>query len=169
LEIYITVYTDTQKELRKIETVLRSILEARLVYIRPALFRQKEGFVSCNPYCLDQLIVHTTMNTAPLSSIFPFVSSDLTSDDGIMYGLNRHNNSLIIFDRFKMENANQVVFAKSGAGKSYAVKLDALRSIMMGTDVIIIDPEQEYKHLSDAVGGTYINISLSSKSKINPF
>ena len=116
--IYITVYTETQKELRKIETVLRSILEARLIYIRPALFRQKEGFISCNPYCLDQLVVHTTMNTAPLSSIFPFVSSDLSANEGILYGINMHNNSLVLFDRFTLENANMVIFGKAGGGKS---------------------------------------------------
>jgi intein/homing endonuclease len=116
--IYITVYTDTQKELRRIETVLRSILESRLIYIRPALFRQKEGFISSNPYCLDQLAVHTTMNTAPLSSIFPFVSSDLSANEGILYGINMHNNSLVLFDRFTLENANMVIFGKAGGGKS---------------------------------------------------
>jgi type IV secretory pathway VirB4 component len=167
--IYITVYTDTQKELRKIETVLRSILEARLVYIRPALFRQKEGFVSCNPYCLDQLIVHTTMNTAPLSSIFPFVSSDLSANEGILYGINMHNNSLVLFDRFTLENANMVIFGISGGGKSYAVKLEILRYLMQGIDTIVIDPENEYKALSEAVGGSYFKISLTSSDHINPF
>jgi type IV secretory pathway VirB4 component len=109
------------------------------------------------------------MNSSPIAASFPFISSDLTSDDGILYGVNRHNNSLILFDRFSLQNANMVVFATSGAGKSYAVKLEVLRSLMLGTDVIIIDPEYEYKHLSDAVGGTYINVSLASESKINPF
>jgi len=109
------------------------------------------------------------MNTSPCASSFPFISSELTSDDGILYGINRHNNSLILFDRFSLQNANTVVFATSGAGKSYAVKLEVLRSMMLGTEVIIIDPEMEYKHLSDAVGGAYIDISLNSESKINPF
>ena len=167
--IYITVYTETQKELRKIETVLRSILEARLIYIRPALFRQKEGFVSCNPYCLDQLAVHTTMNTAPLSSIFPFVSSDLSANEGILYGINMHNNSLVLFDRFTLENANMVIFGISGSGKSYAVKLEVLRYLMQDIDTIIIDPEDEYKFLSDAVDGSYFKISLTSPDHINPF
>jgi len=167
--IYITVYTETQKELRKIETVLRSILEARLIYIRPALFRQKEGFVSCNPYCLDKLIVHTTMNTAPLSSIFPFVSSDLSANEGILYGINMHNNSLVLFDRFTLENANMVIFGRSGGGKSYAIKLEILRYLMQGIDTIIIDPENEYKFLSEAVGGSYFQISLNSPDHINPF
>ena len=167
--IYITVYTDTQKELRKIETVLRSILESRLIYIRPALFRQKEGFISCNPYCLDQLAVHTTMNTAPLSSIFPFVSSDLSANEGILYGINMHNNSLVLFDRFTLENANMTIFGISGSGKSYAIKLEILRYLMQGIDTIIIDPENEYKFLSDAVGGSYFKISLNSSDHINPF
>jgi type IV secretory pathway VirB4 component len=109
------------------------------------------------------------MNSSPVASSFPFISSEVTSDNGILYGINRHNNSLILFDRFSLQNANTVVFATSGAGKSYAVKLEVLRSLMMGTDVIVIDPENEYKHLSDAVGGTYVNISLASENKINPF
>jgi type IV secretory pathway VirB4 component len=109
------------------------------------------------------------MNSSPIAASFPFISAELTSDDGILYGINRHNNSLILFDRFSLQNANMVVFATSGAGKSYAIKLEILRSMMMGTDVIVIDPEMEYKHLCDAVGGTYINISLSSESKVNPF
>jgi len=167
--IYITVYTDTQKELRKIETVLRSILESRLIYIRPALFRQKEGFISSNPYCLDQLAVHTTMNTAPLSSIFPFVSSDLSANEGILYGINMHNNSLVLFDRFTLENANMVIFGKAGGGKSYAIKLEILRYLMQGIDTIVIDPENEYKNLSEAVGGSYFKISLTSPDHINPF
>src|SRR5262249_32642720 len=118
---------------------------------------------------LDQMDVGNNMNTSPLSTAFPFVSSDLTGNDGILYGINRHNNSLILFDRFAMENANSVVFAKSGAGKSYAVKLEVLRSLMIGVEVIIVDPENEYKHLADAVGGAYLNVSLNSNSRINPF
>ncbi len=167
--LYITVYANAQKELRKIETVLRSIFEARLIYIRPALFRQKEGFVSCSPYGLDKLAVHTTMNTAPLSSTFPFISSDLSANEGILYGINMHNNSLVLFDRFTLENANMVTFGKAGSGKSYAVKLEILRYLMQGVDTIIIDPENEYKFLSDAVGGSYFKISLTSPDHINPF
>ncbi|HYC79514.1 MAG TPA: DUF87 domain-containing protein, partial [Candidatus Binatia bacterium] len=117
----------------------------------------------------DALAIATNMNTEPLSTSFPFVSSELTSNDGILYGINRHNNSLILFDRFQMENANSVVFAKSGGGKSYAIKLEILRSLMLGTDVIILDPENEYKHLSEAVGGSFMNISLNSDSRVNPF
>ena len=167
--LYLTIYSDTEKELRNTENTLRSILEGKLIYIKPALFQQKEGFVSTSPYGLDLLIIHTPMNTEPLSSIFPFISFDLSSNEGILYGINKHNNSLILFDRFSLENANMVLFAKSGAGKSYAVKLEILRSLMQGVDVIIIDPENEYQFLSDAVGGSFLNMSLGSPSHINPF
>ena len=167
--LYITVYGETQEELRKIETTLRSIFESRLIYIKPALYQQKEGFNSCLPYGKDLIGVHTSMNTEPLSSTFPFVSFDLSSSEGVLYGINLHNNSLILFDRFSLENANEVLFAKSGSGKSYAVKLEVLRQLMTGTDVIILDPENEYKALSDAVGGSFFNISLGSENHINPF
>ena len=169
LGIYLTIYGDNQKELKDIETTLRSILEARLIYIKPAFYQQREGFHASTPSGLDQLLVHTSMNTDPLSSIFPFVSFDLSSNEGILYGINRHNNSLILFDRFGLENANSVVFGKAGGGKSYAIKLEILRSLMAGIDVIVIDPENEYKFLSDAVGGSFFNISLASPSHINPF
>ncbi|MDO8424793.1 MAG: ATP-binding protein [bacterium] len=167
--LYLSVYGKDEKELREIETTLRSILESRLIYIKPALYQQKEGFDSCLAYGIDKLQVHNSMNTDPLSSIFPFVSFDLSSNDGILYGINKHNNSLILFDRFSLENANSVIFAKSGSGKSYALKLEILRYLMMGVDSIIVDPENEYKFLSDAVGGSFFNISLSSENHINPF
>jgi type IV secretory pathway VirB4 component len=167
--IYITTYADSEKELKEIENVLRSIFESKLIYIKPTSFRQKEGLHSSLPYGLDQIQVLTPMNTAPLSTIFPFVSIDLSSNEGILYGINRHNNSLILFDRFSLENANEVVFGKSGSGKSYFVKLEILRSLMQGIDVIVIDPENEYKMLADAVGGSFINISLASPNHINPF
>ncbi|MDO8505297.1 MAG: ATP-binding protein, partial [bacterium] len=129
----------------------------------------EQGFNSTLPLGNDELAIAFNMNSSPIASSFPFISADLTSDNGILYGINRHNNSLVLFDRFSLQNANMVVFATSGAGKSYAVKLEILRSLMLGTDVIVIDPEMEYKHLSDAVGGTYINISLASEAKVNPF
>ena len=169
LGLYLTVYADNKEEFRNIETTLRSILETRLVYIKPANFRQSEGFISTSPYCLDRLLDHTPMNTEPLSSIFPFVSFDLSANEGILYGINRHNNSLILFDRFTLENANEVVFGKAGSGKSYLVKLEILRSLMMGVDCIVIDPENEYQFLSDAVGGSFFRISLTSPHHINPF
>lgn len=167
--LYITIYEKSEKELRDTELTLRSIFESRLIYIKPTLFRQKEGFISCNPYGLDLINVHTPMNTEPLSTAFPFISFDLSSNEGILYGINRHNNSLVLFDRFSLENANSVVFAKSGAGKSYAIKLEILRYLMQGVDVIIIDPENEYKQLSDAVGGSFFRVSLTSSDHINPF
>jgi len=167
--LYLTIYADSQKEFREIDTTLRSLLEAKLIYIKPALFQQKDGFISTTPYGLDKLSVHTPMNTAPLSSVFPFISFDLSSNEGILYGINLHNNSLILFDRFSLENANMVVFAKSGAGKSYFVKLEVLRSLMHGVDTIVIDPENEYEFLSDAVGGAFLRMSLTSPNHINPF
>ncbi len=167
--LYLTVYLDKKEDFRDIETTLRSILESRLIYIKPALFQQHEGFISASPYCLDRLLIHTPMNTEPLSSVFPFISFDLSSNEGILYGINRHNNSLILFDRFSLENANEVVFAKAGSGKSYSVKLEVLRSLMLGVDAIIVDPENEYEFLSDAVGGSFFKISLASPNHINPF
>lgn len=167
--LYLTVYGSNQEELDKVETEIRSILESRLVYIRPALFQQEQGFRSVLPICTDELDVHTKLNSAPLSSIFPFISFDLTSDKGILYGINRHNSSLILFDRFSLENYNSVTFAKSGAGKSYTTKLEILRSLMFDTEVIVIDPEREYEYLATTVGGRYFNISLSSEHHINPF
>ena len=167
--LYLTIYGNTEKELREVETTLRSILEARLIYIKPALYQQREGFNSSLPYGLDQLQVHTSMNTDPLSSTFPFVSFDLSSNEGILYGINRHNQSLILFDRFSLENSNMVVFAKSGSGKSYMVKVEILRQLMLGVDAIIIDPENEYRALAEAVGGSFFNISLASPNHINPF
>lgn len=167
--LYITIYTDNKKELELIETKLRSVLESRLIYIKPALLQQKEGFMSCMPYGTDLIQIHNTLNTDPLSSLFPFISFDLSSNEGILFGVNKHNRSLILFDRFSLENANMVIFAKSGSGKSYAVKLEILRSLMMGAECIIIDPENEYKPLTEAVDGSFFKISLSSETHINPF
>jgi type IV secretory pathway VirB4 component len=167
--LYLTVYGKSLEEIKKVETNLRSILESRLIYIKPALYQQREGFNSTSPYGLDQIMVHTPMNTEPLSSIFPFTSFDLSSNDGILYGINSHNNSLVLFDRFSLENANSVIFAKSGSGKSYAIKLEVLRSLMMGVECIILDPENEYQTLADAVDGSFFNMSLASPSHINPF
>ncbi|MFA5777426.1 MAG: DUF87 domain-containing protein [Parcubacteria group bacterium] len=167
--IYITVYGEDVKEIEKLSKEIEAIMEAQMVYMKPAILRAESGFSSTLPLANDELDVANNLNTSPLSTTFPFVSSDLSSNDGILYGMNRHNNSLILFDRFKMENANMVVFAKSGAGKSYAIKLEAFRSMMIGTNVIIVDPENEYKYLCETVGGTFIRISLNSDSRLNPF
>jgi len=167
--LYITVYADNEKELGKVENEIKSMLESKLVYIKPALFQQDVGFKSTIPTGSDFLAIHQKLNSEPLSSLFPFVSFDLSSDKGILYGINRHNSSLIIFDRFSLENYNSVVFAKSGSGKSYATKLEILRTLMFDADVIVIDPEREYEYLAEAIGGRYFNISLSSEHHINPF
>ncbi len=167
--LYLTIYGKTEEELKNIENTLRSILEARLIYIKPSLYRQKEGFNSTSPFGLDEIQVHNTINTNPLSLVFPFVSFDLSSNEGILYGINLHNNSLILFDRFSLENANSCIFAKSGSGKSYAVKLEILRLLMFGVDSIIIDPENEYKNLAESVGGSFFDVSLASPYHINPF
>ena len=167
--LYLALYGDTPEEIAKTEGDIRGILDAKLVYTKPALFQQEQGFRSCLPLGTDELLVNSKLNSSPLSSIFPFVSFDLTSDRGILYGINRHNSSLILFDRFSLENYNSVVFAKSGSGKSYATKLEILRSLMFGTDVIVIDPEREYEQLAEATGGRSFNISLSSENHINPF
>ena len=167
--LYFALYGDTKEEIDKTEGDIRSILDSKLVYTKPALFQQEQGFRSCLPLGSDKLLVNSKLNSSPLSSIFPFVSFNLTSDRGILYGINRHNSSLILFDRFSLENYNSVVFAKSGSGKSYSTKLEILRSLMFGTDVIVIDPEREYEQLAEATGGRSFHISLSSEHHINPF
>ena len=167
--LYLALYGDTKEEIEKTEGDIRGILDAKLVYTKPALFQQEQGFRSCLPLGTDELLVNSKLNSSPLSSIFPFVSFDLTSDRGILYGINRHNSSLILFDRFSLENYNSVVFAKSGSGKSYATKLEIIRTLMFGVDVIVIDPEREYEQLAEATGGRSFHISLSSEHHINPF
>jgi len=167
--LYVTLYGSSIEELDRLTDTVEDIFGSRLIYSKRVYFQAEQGFNSTLPVNDDELLVSFNMNSSPIATSFPFVSSELTSDNGILYGVNRHNNSLIIFDRFSLQNANSVVFATSGAGKSYAIKLEILRSLMMGTEVIVIDPEYEYKHLSDAVGGTYINVSLAGKSKINMF
>jgi conjugal transfer ATP-binding protein TraC len=167
--LYVTIYDDDLVSLDRQSRTIENLLGARLVYSKKVFYQAEQGFNSTLPLCNDELIVSFNMNSTPISASFPFISSELTTDNGILYGINRHNNSLILFDRFSLQNANTVVFATSGAGKSYTVKLEVLRSLMLGTEVIIIDPEYEYKHLSEAVGGTYFNFSLSGDNKINPF
>ncbi len=167
--LYVTIYEKNEEELDKLTERIELMLGGQLVTSRRAFYQTEQGFNSTLPLGNDEIMIGFNMNSSPAAASFPFMSSDLTSDSGVLFGINRHNNSLVIFDRFSLQNANYTVFATSGAGKSYAVKLEVLRSMMMGADVIIIDPEMEYKHLSDAVGGTYINVSLASEAKINPF
>ncbi len=167
--LYVTLYANNREELEHLTKIIEDLIGTKMVYTRRAIWQSEQGFNSTLPLANDELNIGFNMQSSPCASSFPFVSAELTSDNGILYGINRHNNSLILFDRFSLQNANEAVFATSGAGKSYAVKLEILRSMMAGTDVMVIDPEREYQYLSDAVGGTYVNISLNSDSKINPF
>lgn len=166
---YFTLYGSSMDELEFISHKIESILGQQLVYSKPASSQQEQGLNSTVPQFTDQLQIRRNMNTGAISTSFPFTSADLTQDSGILYGINMHNSGLVIFDRFSLENGNSVVFAKSGAGKSFAVKLEALRSMMMGTEIFIIDPENEYQRMCEAVGGAYIRLSLNSTTRINPF
>jgi type IV secretory pathway VirB4 component len=167
--MYITLYAKDKDTLEKITRNVTSTLAAINVTAKPATLQQEQGFISSQPLGLDSMYITRNMDTTSLATTFPFVTSELTMDHGIMYGLNLHNRSLVIFDRFELENANTVVFAKSGAGKSYFVKLEAVRSLMLGTEILIIDPEREYENLTEAVDGAYISFSQDEGDKMNPF
>jgi len=169
LWLYITIYWDTDEQVNRIWKDIETILSGRNVLQKQAFLRSEQAFISTGPFCKDELWVYKNISTWGLSTTFPFSSSTLTHDDWILYGINTHNNSLIIFDRFKTENANMTVFAKSGWGKSFAVKLEILRSLMFWTDVIVIDPENEYRTLIDKVWWSYLDVSLNSTQRINPF
>lgn len=167
--LYFTLYAGSEEELEFVTHKVESMLGQQLVYSKVASAQQEQGLNSTIPQFSDQLQIRRNMNTGALSTTFPFTSADLSQDSGIMYGLNMHNSGLVIFDRFSLENGNAVVFAKSGAGKSFAVKLEALRSLMFGTEIFIIDPENEYQRMAEAVGGAYVKLSLNSPTRINPF
>lgn len=167
--LYFTIYASSLDELEFVSHKVESMLGQQLVFSKPATSQQEQGLNSTVPQLVDQLQIRRNMSTGALSTSFPFTSADLTQDNGILYGINMHNSGLVIFDRFSLENGNSVVFAKSGAGKSFAVKLEALRSMMFGTEIFIIDPENEYQRMCEAVGGTYIRLSLNSATRINPF
>lgn len=169
LGLYFTIYAGSVDEMEFVSHKIESILGQQLVYSKPATSQQEQGLNSTVPQFSDQLQIRRNMSTGAISTSFPFTSADLTQDNGILYGINMHNSGLVIFDRFTLENGNAVVFAKSGAGKSFTVKLEALRSMMMGTEVFIIDPENEYQRMCEAVGGAYVRLSLSSATRINPF
>lgn len=166
---YFTIYAGSMEELEFVSHKVESMLGQQLVYSKPATAQQEQGLNSTIPQYIDQLQIYRNLDTAALSTSFPFTSADLTQDNGILYGINMHNSGLVIFDRFSLENSNSVVFAKSGAGKSFMVKLEALRSLMFGTEIFVIDPENEYQRMCEAVGGTYIRLSLASDSRVNPF
>ena len=166
---YFTIYANSLDELDVIGHRVESLLGQQLVYSKAATAQQEQGLNSTVPQFVDQLQIYRNMNTGAISTSFPFTSADLTQENGILYGVNMHNSGLVIFDRFSLENGNSVVFAKSGAGKSFTVKLEALRSLMFGTEIFIIDPENEYEKMSEAVGGAYVRLSLNSETRINPF
>ncbi|MBQ3274928.1 DUF87 domain-containing protein [Candidatus Saccharibacteria bacterium] len=167
--LYVTLWADSLDELKFVQQKIETIFGQQMVFSKVATSQQEQGMQSVLPQCSDQLQIRRNMNTGAISTSFPFTSADLTQEKGILYGINMHNNGLVIFDRFSLENANMVVFAKSGAGKSFTVKLEALRSMMTGSEILIIDPENEYQKLCDAVGGSYIRLSLNSDVRINPF
>lgn len=167
--LYFTIYAGSMDELDFITHKVESMLGQQLVYSKPATSQQEQGLNSTVPQFSDQLQIRRNMSTGALSTSFPFTSADLSQDNGILYGINMHNSGLVIFDRFSLENGNSVVFAKSGAGKSFTVKLEALRSMMFGTEIFIIDPENEYQRMCEAVGGAYVRLSLNSATRINPF
>ena len=167
--LYFTLYAGSMDELDFIAHKVESMLGQHLVYSKAATSQQEQGLNSTVPQMVDQLQIRRNMSTGALSTSFPFTSADLSMDTGILYGINMHNSGLVIFDRFSLENGNSVVFAKSGAGKSFSVKLEALRSMMFGTEIFIIDPENEYQRMCDAVGGAYVRLSLNSSTRINPF
>lgn len=167
--LYFTLYTKTLKELDSLTSYLENLLGGQLVLTKQAFLQQEQGFNSSMPLCKDELLITKNLDTSALSTFFPFISSDLSQNEGILYGINRHTNGLVIFDRFSLENANEVVLAKSGSGKSYVVKLEILRYLMFDSEVIVIDPENEYEKLCEALGGTYLNISINANSRINPF
>ncbi len=167
--LYITVPSASKEELNSTAKVVESTLASLSITAKPTTLQMEDGFKSTLPLGQDLLNLTHNMDTTSLATTFPFASSELTANEGIMYGINEHNGSLILFDRFSLENANSVVFAKSGAGKSYFVKLEALRSLMFGTEILVLDPENEYLSLCNAVGGEYINFSATGAIKINPF
>ena len=169
--VYITIYGDDIDDINNVERDIRSVLEGRLIFVKPMTFQQEQGFRSTNPLGTDLLNIHRQLNSDPLSSLFPFISFDLSQESGILYGINNHNASLVLLDRFSgiIPNYNSVTFATSGAGKSYASKIEILRSLMVGIEVIVIDPESEFGQLAKAVDGRIFDVSLNSKTHINPF
>ena len=167
--LYITIPANSLEELNNTTKQIESVLGGMLLFSKPASLQMIEGFRSTLPTFEDSLGVTRNMDTTSLATTFPFTSSELTANEGVMYGLNEHNGSLVVFDRFNLENANMVIFAKSGAGKSYAVKLETMRSLMLGAEVIVIDPENEYKTMAETIGGSYIPFDFNSPANINPF
>lgn len=169
ISIYMTISAESLIELNKVTKLLETVMQTRLFYIKPATFQQIEGLQSILPRAENKLAQKRNLDSSSAALTFPFVSSELVQESGILYGINKSNNSLVIIDRYSLNNANSIIFAQSGSGKSYTAKVEILRHLMQGTKVIIIDPEREYKQLAASVSGTYIKLSATSKEKINPF
>lgn len=169
ISIYMAISAESLTELNKVTKLLETVMQTRLFYIKPATFQQIEGLQSILPRAENKLAQKRNLDSSSAALTFPFVSSELVQESGILYGINKSNNSLVIIDRYSLNNANSIIFAQSGSGKSYTAKVEILRHLMQGTKVIIIDPEREYKQLAASVGGTYIKLSATSKEKINPF
>jgi len=169
ISLYLTIVANTEEDLNKVESNLVSMLGQKMIDIKPAVFRQFEAYESNMPLGKDNLDARTPLNIGPASTFFPFISSSLMQNDGVFYGMNLQNSTPVIFDRFSLENSNCVIFAKSGSGKSYFTKLDIIRHLMKGVDMIVIDPENEYKTLAEAFGGSFFRISIQSEDHLNPF
>ena len=169
MSIYICLRADSLSELDKLTQLLENTLSARLFYSKVARYQQIEGLQSILPRSQDQLNQRRNLDSSSAALAFPFMSSELVQESGILYGINKSSSSLVILDRFSLHNANSIVFAQSGSGKSYATKVEILRQLMQGVKVIVIDPEREYKKLTESVNGTYIKLSSTSSEKINPF
>lgn len=169
MAIYVAIRADSLEELNKITKLLEATLSTRLFYSKVAHYQQLEALQSILPRGEDQLMQKRNLDSSSAALTFPFMSSELVQESGILYGVNKSNNSLVILDRFSLHNANSITFAQSGAGKSYTTKVEILRQLMQGTKVIVIDPEREYQRLTESVGGTYIKLSAKSNEKINPF
>jgi type IV secretory pathway VirB4 component len=167
--LYVTIPANSLEELNQVSKQISSTLGSLLIVSKHASLQMEDGFKATIPTCVDRLMINRNMDTTCLATTFPFTSSELTSSQGILYGINEHNDSLVVFDRFELENANSCLFGKSGCGKSYLVKLETLRSLMFGTELIVIDPEAEYQSLTKALGGEYITFGFGSTAKINPF
>jgi len=167
--LYVTIPAESPEKLRSVSKKVEAALASLMIIAKPTTLQMEQGFITTLPICQDKLIITRNMDTTSLATCFPFTSSELSANEGILYGINEHNGSLIIFDRFSMENANLCLFGKAGSGKSYCVKAEILRSMMFGTEVIIIDPENEYQRLCEALGGEYLDFSFQSETKINPF
>src|SRR3989338_3508180 len=167
--LYVTIPADSLEELSQTTKEVDSSLSSLLIIAKQSTLEMEEGFKSTLPLFADRLKIWRNMDTTSLATTFPFSTASLTANEGVLYGVNEHDGSLVIFDRFSLENANSVILGKSGGGKSFLVKLESLRQLLMGSEMIIIDPENEYQKMCEVFGGEFVSFSISSPYKINPF